>query len=254
MNDLALLQTSGPTCTLTLNRPDARNALSIAMLADAHRRLDTLESLASPPTVLIVTGAGASFCAGMDLKEVIIDDATDLSTPKALLESLARLTQRLRLLPSVTVAKVNGAAIGGGCGLAAVCDLAVTHADSVIGFPEVDLGLCPAVVAPWLVRRIGPGAARRVLLTGGVMTGREAHAVGIVGSLTETRDQLDEHTERIVTSLCGGGPLALRATKELLNRIDGSLDLDLLLRGAALSAGVLATDEAQARLRARRKP
>ena len=88
----------------------------------------------------------------------------------------------------MTVAKVNGAAIGGGCGLACVCDLAVTHADARLGFPEVDLGLCPAVVAPWVVKKIGQGPARAMLLRGGVMTGEEAYSRGLVDVLADDRD------------------------------------------------------------------
>ena len=251
MNDLATLEISGPSATLTLNRPDARNALSTPLLQAVHTCLDRLDELNSPPTVLVVTGAGRSFCAGMDLKEVIIEHAGSAETPRRLLESLARATHRLRLLPSVTVAKVNGAAIGGGCGLATVCDLAVTHADAKLGFPEVDLGLCPAVVAPWLTRRIGHGQSRRVLLRGGLMSGFEAHALGIVTDLVQSREELDDATASLVSSLTSGGPRALRATKELLNTLDGSLSLDILLKGAKLSAAVLSTDEAQARLRAR---
>ncbi|MEL6797440.1 MAG: enoyl-CoA hydratase/isomerase family protein [Planctomycetota bacterium] len=253
MSELATLTFDGPSATLTLNRPDQRNALSTDLLAAAHRCMDELEAKASPPTVLVVTGAGKSFCAGMDLKQVIIEDAGGVEVPKALLTSLARLTHRLRLLPSVTVARVNGAAIGGGCGLACVCDIAVTHADSTLGFPEVDLALCPAVVAPWLVRKIGAGPARRVLLSGGVMSGNDAHKLGMIDVLATSLDELDTATNAAVRSLCSGGPLALRATKELVNTLDGSLDLDVLLRGAELSATVLSTDDAQARLRARRK-
>ena len=128
MSELATLTFDGPSATLTLNRPEQRNALSTDMLAAAHACLDELAAKASPPTVLVLTGSGKSFCAGMDLKQVIIEDAGGIETPKALLTSLAKLTHRLRLLPSVTVARVTGAAIGGGCGLACVCDLAVTHA------------------------------------------------------------------------------------------------------------------------------
>lgn len=253
MSDLATLTFNGPAAELRLNRPDQRNALSTDMLAAAHKRMDELEAKSSPPTVLVVTGQGTSFCAGMDLKQVIIEDAGGIETPRALLVSLAKLTHRLRLLPSVTVARVNGAAIGGGCGLACVCDLAVTHADSTMGFPEVGLALCPAVVAPWLVRKIGAGKARQVLLSGGVMTGSEAHALGMVDVLADSADALDAAVHAVVSSLCSGGPLALRATKELVNTLDGSVDLDVLLRGAALSARVLSSDDAQARLRARRK-
>ncbi|MEL6497536.1 MAG: enoyl-CoA hydratase/isomerase family protein [Planctomycetota bacterium] len=253
MNELATLRYDGAVAYLTLNRPDQRNALSTDMLAAAHRCMDTLEEESSHPTVVVISGEGTSFCAGMDLKQVIIEDAGGIETPRALLTSLAKLTHRIRLMPAVTVARVNGAAIGGGCGLACVCDLAVAHADCIMGFPEVDLALCPAVVAPWLFRKIGAGRARRILLSGGVMNGSEAHELGMVDVLAGSAEELDSAANAVVRSLSSGGPMALRATKQLVNSLDGSLDLDVLLRGAELSAKVLSSDEAQARLKARRK-
>ena len=154
---LATLDISGNTATLTLNRPEARNALSIELLADLHARVDELAKRVDV-SVVTVTGAGKAFCAGMDLKAVLGNHELAL----ALLTSLGELTVKIRLLPQVVVARVNGAAIGGGCGLTTVCDFAITHADSRMGFPEVDLGVCPAVVAPWLTRRLGAGRARAV--------------------------------------------------------------------------------------------
>jgi methylglutaconyl-CoA hydratase len=153
----------------------------------------------------------------------------------------------------VVLAKVNGAAIGGGCGLAVACDLAVTHADSKMGFPEVDLGVCPAVVAPWLARKIGHGRTRRVLLSGGLMSGLEAHAQGIVDHVVPTLADLDVVADTIATRLATGGPAALRATKRLLNDLDHSLDDQLAQRAATLSAEVLATPEALAMLAAKLK-
>src|SRR5262249_19360012 len=152
---------------LKLNRPDARNALSQELLAALNTKLDDLLQHTGV-TVLTVTGEGKSFCAGMDLKAVLSDD----ELPGKLLMAIAEVTLKLRALPMVPVAKVNGAAIGGGCGLACVCDIAITHADSKMGFPEVDLGVCPAVVAPWLVKKVGAGRARQVLLSGGLMSGQ----------------------------------------------------------------------------------
>jgi methylglutaconyl-CoA hydratase len=251
MEPQALLDTQGPIATLTLNRADAHNAMSIAMLQAAHECMDTLDAMDTKPTVLVITGAGRSFCAGMDLKEVIIED--DASIPRQLLETLARLTHRIRLFPAVTLARVNGAAIGGGCGLSTVCDISITHADAKLGFPEVDLGLCPAVVAPWLVRKIGAGKARQVLLTGGLMSGTRAAEFGIVTHAVETREELDETVKGAAAALATGGPDALRATKSLLNELDGSTDLDILLEAAALSASVLSTEDAQNRLKSRQK-
>ncbi len=247
MSDLALLHLAGPVATLTLNRPDARNALSVDLLAALHARLDDLAAAPTPPTVLVLAGAGKAFCAGMDLKAVLGDHAT----AHRLLTSLADVTLRLRALPCVSVARVNGAAIGGGCGLATVCDLAITHADSKMGFPEVDLGVCPAVVAPWLMRKVGAGRARAILLRGGLMSGQQALACGIVNECVPTPDELNAAADALTARLAQGGPAALRATKGLLNDLDGSNDPALVRRGADLSAQVLGTPEAQAALRAK---
>ncbi|MBY0312845.1 MAG: enoyl-CoA hydratase/isomerase family protein [Phycisphaerales bacterium] len=247
---LATLTITGPLATITLNRPEQRNALSLDLLTDLHGVLDRLHDRArsSPePHVVIVTGAGRAFCAGMDLKQVLGDP----DAPLTLLASLAEASIKLRTLPAVTIASVNGAAIGGGCGLVTVCDFAITHADSKMGFPEVDLGVCPAVVAPWLVRKLGAGKARAMLLRGGLMSGTEAHQLGLVTECVESRDGLDAATQSLAEKLLAGAPGALRATKNLLNSIDGSTDLELARRSAKVSADVLATEEARAMLRAK---
>jgi methylglutaconyl-CoA hydratase len=243
---LATLTTSGRVATLSLNRPDARNALSIDLLTTLHAHADALASR-DDISVLVLTGVGKSFCAGMDLKAVLDDP----QAPRRLLHLLAEFTIKLRALPMVTLAKVNGAAIGGGCGLSCVCDLTITHTDSKMGYPEVDLGVCPAVVAPWLVRKIGAGPARRVLLMGGLMTGQEAFDLGMVDQLVATPAELDAAADALAQRLAKGGPHALRATKHLLNTIDASTDATLVKRGADLSADVVATPETQHMLRAK---
>jgi enoyl-CoA hydratase/carnithine racemase len=248
MPDLATLEHSGRIARLTLNRPEQRNALSVDLLAALHAHVDALPALADQGvSVLVITGAGKAFCAGMDLKAVLGNDAVAAN----LLRSLAELTNAIRALPMVTLASVNGAAIGGGCGLACVCDIAVTHADAKLGFPEVTLGVCPAVVAPWLVRKTGAGPARRLLLTGGLLSGQEAFSTGMVDHLAQTADDLAALTNTIAERLASGGPHALRATKSLLNRIEGSDDGSLVLRGAQLSAQILAMPQTQATLRAK---
>jgi len=250
---LALLTISGPIATLSLNRPDARNALSIDLLASLHHRMSELEARirsSESPRVCIVTGEGKSFCAGMDLKQVLVGGG-DPHAPLKLLSSLSDLCLRVRLLPIPTIAAVHGAAIGGGCGLSTVTDFSITHADSKMGFPEVDLGVCPAVVAPWLVRKIGAGRARAVLLRGGLMSGTEAHGMGIVNECVAEREELMPAVMALAERLAAGGPNALRVTKGLLNELDGSMDAAIAQRGAELSAAVLATPEAQASLRAK---
>ncbi len=136
--------------TLTLNRAGKRNALSAKMIDAIHAGLDEIEKNKAM-RVLILAGEGRSFCAGMDLKGVI-DDPPAMGT---MLQGLGKVSQRIRRIPVPTIARVQGAAIGGGCGLMVVCDFAFTHAESKVGYPEVDLGICPAVVTPWLMKKIG---------------------------------------------------------------------------------------------------
>ncbi len=252
MSDLALLTFQDRTARLALNRPEARNALSLELLEALHTQVDEVARRCADPgagelSVLVVTGAGKSFCAGMDLKAVLGNPP--LSTK--LLATLADLTLKLRKLPLVTLAVVNGAAIGGGCGLTTVCDLSITHSDSKMGFPEVDLGVCPAVVAPWLCKKIGFSAARKVLLSGGLMSGMDAHIAGIVSQVVPTVGDLEPAAEKLIARLATGAPRALAATKGLLNELDGSLDRDTLQKAAALSAEVLNHPQSQAMLRAK---
>src|SRR5690606_31247704 len=137
-NDLALLSVDGRVATITLNRPEQRNALSDDLLTALLERVSTLGRVEGV-SVCVFAGAGKSFCAGMDLKAVL--DVP--GAPAAMLRKIAQLTHAVRALPMVTIARVQGAAIGGGCGLACVCDLGVTTPDAKLGYPEVDLGVCP---------------------------------------------------------------------------------------------------------------
>jgi enoyl-CoA hydratase/carnithine racemase len=239
------LESSGPIVRLTLRRPEARNALSLDLLNQLLAALQSLRTTSAH--ILLISGEGKSFCAGMDLKAVVGHPADALT----LLSTLANVTCTLRKLPMVSIARVQGAAIGGGCGLACVCDLTLTHADAKLGYPEVDLGVCPAVVAPWLVKKIGSGPARRVLLSGGLMSGTEAHRIGIADSVWPDTASLDAAVEDTIKRLSSGGPHALRATKELLNQLDGSLDDSAVHTGAELSARIVNLPETQAILKAK---
>lgn len=243
--EMATLTVENGIATLTLNRPDARNAMSPPLLAALMDRVGEL-ARREDARVCIVTGAGKSFCAGMDLKAVLDEPGA----PARLLETIAELTLAIRALPIPTIARVNGAAIGGGCGLACVCDLGVTHPEAKMGYPEVDLGVCPAVVAPWLVKKIGAGQARRVLLEGGLMSGQRAWELGLVTECVPV-EKLDETVRAMAERLASGGGRAVRATKAWLNEVDGSLDAAMVRRGAMISAEVVGGEEAQRSLRAR---
>lgn len=249
MDQLATLSVAGPVARLTLNRPDARNALSEELLAALHERLDELAQRAPREGIIVavVTGAGKSFCAGMDLKQIVGNPEGS----RRLLHRLAELTLRLRALPCVVLGVINGAAIGGGAGITTACDIAITFADNKMGFPEVDLGICPAVVTSWLVQKVGVGQARAILLAGGLMSGAEAHRLGIVAQCVPALAELPAAAEALVARLSAASPPALAATKKMLNELDGSLDAARLRQAADLSADVLNTPRTQAMLRAR---
>ncbi len=253
-DQLAILDMAGPVATLWLNRPQQRNALSLALITSLHDRVKELHQLPEnqSPRVLIMRGKGKVFCAGMDLKAVLDDP----EAPEQLLGALAKLTLSLRRLPLVVIACAHGAAIGGGCGLTSVADIALTHDQAKVGYPEVDLGVCPAVVAPWLVQKVGAGMARKILLTGGLLSGQEAAAVGLMNASYADSQALNEATDALAKRIARGGQAALAATKGLLNELEGSAanqhDMARLVQqGAALSAEIVCGQEAQQSLRQR---
>ena len=239
---IATLDIDRRVATLSLNRPDKRNALSRDLIAQLHTHCEALRTN-HEVSVVLLRGEGRSFCAGMDLKAVLKEPGA----PFELLSGIAELTILMRTMPQVIVADVRGAAIGGGCGLVAVADLAVTHPDAKLGYPEVDLGVCPAVVAPWLVQSIGAGAARRVLLQGGTLSGHRAHELGLVSHCVPV-GEMDALIEEITGRLSRAGVVALGATKGLLSDLEADPIHAMVRKGARISADVIASDEAQERL------
>ena len=233
--------------TISLRRPEARNALSFELI---HALGSTIAQVSARITstpddvrAVVISGDGKSFCAGMDLKAVL-HDAIRMG---GMLQQLSMSLLALRQLPVPTIARVQGAAIGGGCGLVVVCDFAITHPEARLGYPEVDLGVCPAVVAPWLVKKIGAGPARALLLAGGTMRGEEALERGLVTHCV-AQDQLETATAELVARLMRGGRHAIACTKRMLNELDGSNDARIAREAAELSARVIAGPEAQAHL------
>ena len=174
---LTTLSVTDGIATITLNRGDKANALSHELIDALGVAVDAVAARSAPKgdiRVLILAGAGKAFCAGMDLRGVM-DDPVAMGE---MLRGLSRVSRTIRRLSIPTIARVQGAAVGGGCGLMVVTDFAVTHPEAKVGYPEVDLGICPAVVAPWLIKKIGAGRARAMLLAGGTMTGEQGFHAG----------------------------------------------------------------------------
>jgi methylglutaconyl-CoA hydratase len=207
-----------PAAILTLNRPDRRNAISralIAALTEAVKRAN--DDLAV--RCIILTGAGSSFCAGMDLAELSesLQRRTDLDDIWHDALSLASLYDLIYTLPKPTVAAVNGPAVAGGAGFVTACDLAVSVPEAKFGYPEVRRGLVAAMVMPHLLRHVGERMARYLLLTGELIDANDAQRSGLVNAIVPA-DGLMDRAMTWGRLLAEGGPKALTLTKQLLHK------------------------------------
>lgn len=215
--DLVRYEVRDRVAVLTLNRADRRNALSRGLIA----ALDAAVTRAVEDErvrVVILTGAGSVFCAGMDLAELQESLGTDAADTPVWDDALrlARVYDRLYTLAKPTIAAVNGAAVAGGAGLVTVCDLAVAVPEAKFGYPEVRRGLVAAMVMPHLMRHVGERMARYLLLTGELITAGEAREAGLVNRVVPASELL-EAAQVWARGLIEGGPSALARTKELLH-------------------------------------
>ena len=200
--------------TITLNRPDKRNAISFELIDDLLRALKEVES--SDAIVLIVTGAGKAFCSGMDLENL---KALIGRTPEENLEDSATMVRLFRTLyefPKATIAAVNGAAIAGGTGLALLCDFTLAVPEAKFGYTEVRIGFVPAIVSSFLLRQVGDKLARDLLLTGRIIGAEEAERMGLVNEIVAP-ESLMARARELAAQLMENSPSSLRATKKLMN-------------------------------------
>src|SRR5207248_5921676 len=164
--------------TLTLNRPDKRNAISFDLIDDLLRGLEEVEQSAAQ--VLIITGAGKAFCSGMDLENLRQLTGRSPEQNREDSETMARLFRNVYDFPKPTIAAVNGAAIAGGTGLATLCDFTLAVPDVKFGYTEVRIGFVPAIVSSFLIANIGEKRARDLLLTGRIFSAADAHQLGMI--------------------------------------------------------------------------
>jgi methylglutaconyl-CoA hydratase len=199
--------------TITLNRPERRNAMTPLMQAELIAAME--EAAASNCRVVVLRGAGDAFCSGLDLavlQNMSGESAADL---RADVERIATLFRTLYELPKPTIAAVHGAAIAGGTGLATLCDLTLAVPAAKFGYTEVRIGFVPALVSAFLALQIGDKRARDLLLTGRLFDAAEAHRLGLVNEVVE-RDALDERVRALAQVLAANSPEAMAATKRLL--------------------------------------
>jgi methylglutaconyl-CoA hydratase len=200
--------------TITLNRPEKRNAVSFELVSELLSALDEIE--ASPAQVVIITGAGKAFCAGMDLDELksLLGKTHDDNLKDS--GRMAQLFRRIYEFPLPTIAAVNGAAIAGGTGIATMCDFTVAVPEAKFGYTEVRIGFVPAIVSSILVWQVGHKTARDLLLTGRLFSASEAHRHGLVNEVVPP-DQLMTRARALAAELSENSPTSLRVTKKLIN-------------------------------------
>ena len=199
--------------TITLNRPEKRNAISFELIDDLVQALSEIAK--SEAIVLILTGAGKAFSSGMDL-----DNLKSLlgRTPEQNLQDSQTMVQLFRSLyefPKVTIAAVNGAAIAGGTGLALLCDFTLAVPEAKFGYTEVRIGFVPAIVSTFLLRQVGEKQARDLLLTGRIFEAEEAVRMGLVSEIVPA-ENLMARARELAALLMENSAASLRATKQLL--------------------------------------
>lgn len=220
--------------TLTLDRPDKRNALSAALVDALHAALDGAD-LDAEVRVIVLRGAGRDFCAGADLEELLASVELTLAENEAAALRLGTLFARMRSLPKPVVAVVQGRALAGGAGLITACDLAIAGSGAQIGYPEIQRGFVPAMVMTLLRRAVGEKIALDLVLTGRVLSAGEAQAVGLVARVVPDAE-LEREAGAQIGELASASPSALALTKQLFYQLDGrSLDAGIAL-GARINA------------------
>jgi len=209
------IETDGTLALITLHRPEKRNAISAAMIADLLAVLKDVES--GSERVAILTGAGKAFCAGMDLDALKSLASQSPEQNLADARRTAGFFRRLWSFPKPLIAAVNGAALAGGCGIATLCDFTLAAPEAKFGYTEVRVGFIPALVSMFLERQVGEKLSRDLFLTGRILDAAEAKAAGLVTRVVPAEQLLDAARE-LAATLIGNSPGSLLATKRLLVR------------------------------------
>jgi methylglutaconyl-CoA hydratase len=231
--------------TLTLNRPDKRNAIDSPMVEQLLQQLERA-GLDADVSVVVLRGAGKDFCAGADLAEMLASADRSAGENEASARRLGEVFIAMRRLPKAVVAVVHGRALAGGCGLATACDLVLAQSDASFGYPEVRRGFVPAMVMAMLRRAVGEKVAFDLVGTGRLLTAEEARALGLVARVFPAAS-FDEDVAQLLGELAASSASALAFIKRQLYEIDGRSFEEAIDLGAKVNATARATpDFAQA--------
>lgn len=225
MYSTLILDISGAVATITLNRPDKRNAISANMIAELQTALDEIEK--SHARAVILTGAGKAFCSGMDLEMLAAIAQQSPAENQEDSRRLAKLFRRIWSFPRPLISAVNGAALAGGCGIATLCDFTLAAPDAKFGYTEVKIGFLPALVSVFLIRQIGEKRTRDLLLTGRIIEAAEAKEMGLVNEIVPAENLLVRSRE-LADLLIAASPASLSRAKRLMtSAAAASVDADL---------------------------
>lgn len=232
-----------------LNRPAVRNAFNDRVIGELRAWADRTASARETVHIVVLSGAGKVFSAGADLDWMARGAGLDRDGILAEARALHEMLDAIDRLPQAVVARVQGAAIAGGAGLTAVCDAVVAADDAVFGFTEVKLGIIPAVISPFVIRKIGASAARELFVTGATFSAVRAFELGLVHRVAPT-DRLDEEVDAYVAELRTSNPAAIGAAKALVRDVVVRGTTSVFdITGSALAARRMSSD-AQAGIRA----
>jgi len=214
------VERQGPVGLVTMNRPELHNAFDDALVAELTEALRSMEA-EEGIRIVVLSGAGKSFSAGADLNWMrrMAGFSADENRRDAM--ALATLMRTLAHLRKPTIARVHGAAYGGGVGLVACCDVAIANQSATFALTEAKLGLVPAVIAPYVIAAIGERAARRYFLSAERISAGEAFRLGLVHDLGHSDGDMDEKIGIVVDSMLACGPVAQREAKELIRAVAG---------------------------------
>src|SRR6266545_1155019 len=242
------VQSAGPVVYVTLNRPEVRNAFNEELIAELTAWAESVTATGGA-RVAVLSGAGKVFCAGADLTWMskMVAYTRDENVRDA--RALSRMFDALDRLPIPLIGRLHGAALGGGAGLAAVCDIVVAAEDAAFAFTEVKLGILPAVISPFVLAKIGRSAARELFLTGARFSATRAREIGLVHAVGDAQD-LDRLVAKYVNDLLSSAPDAIAAAKALIPSVWGSSVEGAMPITAPAIAGRRVSPEGQEGLRA----
>lgn len=234
--------------TVTLNRPTVRNAFDPALVAELSSAFQAVGGDHSARAV-VLAGAGPIFCAGMDLRWMARSEPASETQRLQDADQLQRMVRAIDECPCPVIGRVQGAAYGGGIGLVAACDIVVAAEDALFALREVRVGLVPAVIAPFLLRKLGHSHVRRYCLTGESFSAQTAKSIGLVHEVVPS-DQLDASIQELTDHLHQSGPQAVRETKSLLRQLLSFPEQDRWRVTTHANARVRGTEEAREGMRA----